>query len=270
MDKNPSSTKLKDTWVSGEAYERYIGRWSRPVAREFLNWLAVPAGCQWLDGGCGTGVLSKTILELAEPTKIKGVDRSEGFITFAKEHLRDGRVEFEVGDAEELTAGFGTFDAAVSGLVLNFIPQPDHAVAEMARVTRPKGVVAAYVWDYADRMQLIRHFFDAAIALDPKTVELDEGHRFSICQPDALRRLFQAAGLQNVEVFPIEVPTIFRDFDDYWTPFLGGQGPAPSYAMSLSEEKRSELREKIRAGLPFQPDGSIHLSARAWAIKGIR
>jgi SAM-dependent methyltransferase len=270
MHDNASSTKPKDTWVSGDAYEGYIGRWSRLVAREFLRWLAVPAGGQWLDVGCGTGVLSKTILELTEPIKIKGVDRSEGFINFAKEHVKDSRVELEVGDAAVLTAGSGTFDAAVSGLVLNFVPQPERALAEMARVTRPNGVVAAYVWDYAGRMQLIRHFFDAAISLDPKNVELDEGRRFPICQPEALGRLFESARLQNVEVRPIEVPTIFRDFDDYWTPFLGGQGPAPSYAMSLNEEQRAILRERIRAGLPFNSDGSISLVARAWAARGNR
>jgi SAM-dependent methyltransferase len=270
MNDNASSTKPKDAWVSGEAYEGYIGRWSRLVAREFLKWLTVPAGSRWLDVGCGTGMLSKTILELAEPAKIKGVDRSEGFINFAKEHVRDERVEFEVGDAEALTDDSDTFDVAVSGLVLNFVPHPERAVAEMARVTRPNGVVAAYVWDYAGRMQLIRHFFDAAIELDPKNVELDEGRRFPICQPDVLGRLFESAGLQNVEVRPIEVPTIFRDFDDYWTPFLGGQGPAPSYAMSLNEERRAALREQIRASLPFNSDGSISLVARAWAARGMR
>lgn len=119
-------------------------------------------------------------------------------------------------------------------------------------------------------MQLIRHFFDAAIELDPKAIEVDEGPRFPICQPDVLGRTFEEAGLQQVEVRPIEVPTVFRDFDDYWLPFLGGQGPAPSYVMSLSEEHRAALREQIRARLPFAPDGSIPLVARAWAVRGIR
>ena len=268
MGDDTNSRKPKDTWVSGEAYEGYIGRWSRLVAREFLKWLAVPAGSEWLDVGCGTGVLSQTILELAEPANIKGIDRSEGFINFAKEHVQDERVEFEIGDAQALKAAPGTFDVAVTGLVLNFVPRPERAVAEMSRVTRPHGVVAAYVWDYAGRMQLIRHFFDAATALDPKAAELDEGSRFPICQPDTLGKTFEAAGLRGVEVRPIEVPTIFRDFDDFWTPFLGGQGPAPSYAMSLSEEHRAALRERIRASLPFNSDGSISLVARAWAARG--
>ena len=270
MTENTTPSKPKDAWASGDKYEPYIGRWSRLVAREFLKWLAVPAGSQWLDVGCGTGALSQTILQFAEPANIKGIDRSDGFVAYAKEHTPDKRVQFDVGNAEVLTFDSGTFDAAVSGLVLNFVPHPERAVAEMARVTRPDGVAAAYVWAYAGRMQLIRHFFDAAVALDPKADELDEGKRFPICQPDILGQVFESARLHNVEVRPIEIPTVFRDFDDYWSPFLGGQGPAPSYAMSLSEEHRAALRERIRADLPYASDGSIPLVARAWAVRGYR
>jgi len=262
--------KTKDNWTAGDKYEGYMGRWSRQVAREFIQWLAVSARCQWLDVGCGTGALSQTVLQLAEPAQIKGIDRSEGFVNFAREHVRDDRVQFQVGDAETLTDDSETFDAVISGLVLNFIPHPERALAEMMRVTRSGGVVAVYVWDYAEGMQFIRHFFDAAIALDPSAAEHDEGPRFPICHPDALRQLFESTGLQNVKVHPFEVPTIFRDFDDYWNPFLAGVGPAPAYAMSLSEEHRSALRERIRAGLPINADGSIPLSARAWAAQGMR
>lgn len=174
-----------------------------------------------------------------------------------------------MGDAGTLRSDIGPFDAIVSGLVLNFIPQPEQALAGMRRVARTGGLVAAYVWDYADGMQLMRHFWDAAVALNPKVADLDEVRRFPHSRPEPLMELFQGAGFHSVEVIPIEVPTTFRDFDDYWSPFLGGQGPAPSYAMSLGEEVRSALREKIYAGLPIQPDGSIHLKARAWGIKGI-
>jgi SAM-dependent methyltransferase len=270
MDDNANSKKPKDNWANGELYERYVGRWSRLVAREFLQWLAVPAGSHWLDVGCGTGALSQSILQLAEPDQIKGVDRSEGFVSFAKKQVQDRRIQFEVGDVEALTDDNGSFDAAVPGLVLNFVPHPERAFAEMTRVTRSGGAVAVYVWDYAEGMQFIRHFFDAAIALDPDAVEHDEGPRFPICRPDALHRLFELTGLHNLEVRAIEIPTVFRDFDDYWFPFLGGVGAAPIYAMSLDEDARSTLREKIRASLPVQPDGSIHLRARAWGIKGIR
>ena len=261
--------KTKDNWAHGDKYENYMGRWSRSVAREFINWLAAPSDGQWLDVGCGTGVLSQTILELAAPARIKGIDRSEGFVNFARERVGDDRVRFEVGDAEALMDDSESFNAVVSGLVLNFIPHPERALSEMMRVTRTGGVVAVYVWDYAEGMQFIRHFFNAAVALDSRAAEHDEGPRFPICRPNALHQLFESTGLQEVEIRPIEVPTVFRDFDDYWSPFLGGVGPAPAYTMSLSEEHRAALREQIRAELPFNADSSIPLSARAWAARGL-
>ncbi len=254
-----------DAWASGAAYEPYVGRWSRLVAREFLAWLAMPPGSRWLDVGCGTGALSQTILQVASPAAVTGVDPSEAYIAHARDQVRDARVRFEVGDARALPVATGAYDAVVSGLVLNFVPEPARVVAEMARAARPGGVVAAYVWDYAGEMQLMRHFWDAAVALDPAARALDEGARFPLCRPEPLAALFRGAGLQDVEVQAIDVPTVFRDFDDYWLPFLGGQGPAPGYARSLDEERRAALRERIRAGLPFAPDGSIHLIARAWA-----
>jgi SAM-dependent methyltransferase len=259
-----------DVWAAGAAYEPYIGRWSRLVARELVAWLAVPPGRRWLDVGCGTGALSQTILAVAAPGGVKGIDASAGFVAFAREQVRDERAEFQVGDAQALPDPPASYDAAVSGLVLNFVPQPDRMVAEMARVARPGGVVAVYVWDYAGQMQLIRHFWDAAVALDPAARELDEGRRFPICHPDRLTELFRGAELAAVETRAIDVPTRFRDFDDYWSPFLGGQGPAPSYAMSLGEERRAALRERIRAALPAAADGSISLVARAWAARAVR
>lgn len=259
-----------DVWASGAAYEPYVGRWSRLVAREFLAWLPVPPESRWLDVGCGTGVLSQAILELGSPKGIKGIDPSEGYVAYARQQIADGRARFEVGDARALPGKGSFYDAVVAGLVLNFVPDPRAAVVEMARVTRAGGVVAAYVWDYAGQMQLMRHFWDAAVALYPEALELDEGRRFPLCQPDPLARLFEGAALKDVEVRGMIVPTHFRDFEDYWSPFLGGQGPAPGFAMSLSEEGRSALRERIRAALPIRADGSIHLAARAWAVRGIR
>jgi hypothetical protein len=119
------------------------------------------------------------------------------------------------------------------------------------------------------RWQLMRYFWDAAVLLNPAASALDEGRRFPLCHPDPLRRLFRGAGLRRIAVRAIDTPTHFRDFDDYWTPFLGGQAPAPGYAMSLTEERRRELRERLRATLPTRPDGSIHLIARAWAVQGV-
>jgi SAM-dependent methyltransferase len=152
--------------------------------------------------------------------------------------------------------------------VLNFVPKPEVAVREMRRAVRTGGIVAAYVWDYAGKMELMRHFWDAAVALDPAARELDEGPRFPLCNEKSLRALFAQAELKGVEVRAIDAPTPFKDFDDYWQPFLGGQGPAPGYCMSLAEEKRAALRERLRAKLPLEPDGTIKLIARAWAVKG--
>ena len=256
-------------WGSGNAYEPYVGRWSRPVAREFLAWLAVPPGGRWLDVGCGTGALSESILSLASPGEVVGIDPSPEFVAFARDRLRDPRVTFDIGDAQALGAASATFDAAVAGLVLNFVPEPGRAVSEMARVTRPGGTVAAYVWDYAEGMQMMRHFWDAAVELDPKARELDEGGRFTLCKPEPLANLFRRTGLENVEVRAIDVPTVFRGFDDYWSPFLAGHAPAPAYAMSLSQERRAALRERIRANLPTNPEGEHHLTARAWAVRGV-
>jgi SAM-dependent methyltransferase len=259
-----------DSWANAAAYEPYVGRWSRLVAREFLDWLAVPPNSHWLDVGCGTGALTETLLHQAQPTEVTGVDPSEGFIAYAREHAQDGRASFRVGDAMALPFEDEMFDAVVSGLALNFIPRLDVALAEMARVARRGATVAAYVWDYAGQMQMMRVFWDAAVELDPAIAERDQGRRFPICKPDPLTELFESAELTGVEVRAIDTPTHFRDFDDYWSPFLGGQGPAPSYATSLTEERRTALRDHIRSNLPIAPDGSISLIARAWAVRGIK
>ena len=260
----------KDSWASGDSYEPYVGRWSRLVAREFIAWLAVPARSQWLDVGSGTGALSQTLLNTAAPKKIKGIDRSTDYVEFTRSQVNDPRIEFEVGNAQALPVGSATFDVAVSGLVLNFVPHPDQMVAEMARAVGKGGLVALYVWDYAGKMQMMRHFWNAAVALDPSARDLDEGRRFPVCSPDSLAGLFQNAGLSHVEVRPIDILAEFKDFDDFWSPFLGGQGPAPGYVMSLTAERRAQLRQRIYNSLPFALDGTILLVMRAWAVKGIK
>ena len=257
-----------DTWAAGKLYEPYVGRWSRLVAKNFLAWVDAPPNLDWLDVGCGTGALTELILQQTRPRTVKGMDPSAGFVEHAKAHITDARATFDVADAQSLSFESGQIDAAVAGLVLNFVPKPSHAVREMARAVRPGGVVAAYVWDYAGKMELMRYFWDAAVELDGAAFELDEGRRFPLCQPNPLTELFTQAGLREVQVLPIDVPTKFRDFDDYWTPFLGGQAPAPGYAMSLSEARRGELGDRIRAKLPIASDGSINLIARAWAVRG--
>ena len=270
MEADQSGTQPKDIWASGEAYEPYVGRWSRLVAHKFLEWLPVPPGSLWLDVGCGTGALTQTILQVATPRAVKGIDAAQGYIDYVRGRNTDPRATFQLGDAQALPVETASYDAVVSGFMLNFVPHPDQAVTEMARAAKPGGRVAIYVWDYAGKIQFMRHFWNAAAALDPAAVDLDEGRRFPLCNPGSLADLFQGVGLTGIEVQPIDIWTVFKDFDDYWSPFLGSQGPAPGYTMSLSEAGRTALRERIRASLPFALDGSIPLMARAWAVRGVR
>jgi len=256
-----------DTWAQGDPYEQYVGRWSRQVAPLFLAWLDLPAGLHWLDVGCGTGALSATILEHAAPASVVGVEPSQGFLDKAQQQL-GGEVQLHLGSAAALPLEAASVNATVSGLVLNFVPDCDRALAEMARVTTPGGTIAAYVWDYADKMQLMRVFWDAAVELDAAAAPLDEGARFPLCRPAALHALFSGAGLRQVEVTALDIATRFDHFDDYWRPFLGGQGPAPGYAMSLPEAARERLRERIQQKLPTRVGGSIDLVARVWAVRG--
>ncbi|HEY0738010.1 MAG TPA: methyltransferase domain-containing protein [Herpetosiphonaceae bacterium] len=259
-----------DIWADSTAYDAYIGRWSRLVARAFLPWLSIEPKQRWLDIGSGSGALVRAILDQAQPHEIKGIDRSPEYVRFLRAAVRDPQVSFDVADAQSLPFAASQFDVVVSGLVLNFIPEPRAALSEMVRVTQLGGTIAAYVWDYAGQMQMLRYFWDAVVALDPEMRERDEARRFPICQPDALQTLFASVGLHAVAVQAIDIDTTFRDFDDYWTPFLGGQGPAPTYVAALPEEERAILRERIRARLPFAVDGSIPLVARAWAVRGRR
>jgi SAM-dependent methyltransferase len=251
-----------DTWAAGAAYEPFIGRWSRPVAAEFVSWLRVPAGRRWLDVGCGTGALTELVLATAAPIRVEAIDPSEGFVGHAAARITDPRAHFRLGSATDLPDG--PFDVVVSGLVLNFVPDPAAALAAM-RAVAPGGVIAAYVWDYAEGMGLLREFWDAAVRLDPEAAPLDEATRFPICQPGPLEQLWQQAGLTEVAVRAIEIPTLFGEFEDFWSPFLGGQGPAPTYVAGLPPARRDALREALRSRLG---DGVIKMRARAWAVRG--
>jgi len=258
----------QENWGSASPYERYVGRWSRRVAREFVAWLAIPAGRVWGDVGCGTGALVENILSLAEPAAVLATDRSEGFLAEARRTIADPCVRFEAGDATALPWASASCDATVSGLVLNFVPDAAAMVREMVRVTRSRGRVGAYVWDYAGGMQMMRHFWDAAIEVSPQDASLDQAERFPICRPEPLAALFRGAGLSSVAVRAIEISTIFQDFGDYWEPFLGKQGAAPTYLAAFGAETRDRIREALRARLVPAADGSIALSARAWAVRG--
>jgi SAM-dependent methyltransferase len=256
-----------DDWSAGDAYEAYMGRWSRPVARAFVEWLAPAPGSHWLEIGCGTGALTAAVCAHAAPASIVGCDTSPPFIEHARAAVPDPRASFVIGGAEDPPLRQGGFDAAISGLVLNFLPWPERAIAHLRDRLRPGGLAAAYVWDYAEGMELLRIFWDEAVALDRDAAALDEGRRFPLASAGALADLFTAVGLAEVQTAPLTAATDFADFDDYWRPFLGRTGPAPSYVASLEPPRAEALRERLRRRLGAGP---IRLHARAWAVRGVR
>ena len=171
-------------WNSSDAYDRYMGRWSRKVAPLFLNWLDAPAENSWVDIGCVSGGLTQQIATNCSPSQLLGIDSSEGFLETAKRQVPSA--EFRVGSAIELEIPDSSLDFAVCGLVLNFVPDSGKVISEMARIVRPGGTVASYVWDYAGHMQIMRYFFDAALAIDAGASEFDDGVNAPICPPQPL------------------------------------------------------------------------------------
>ena len=245
-----------------------MGRWSRQVANLFLDWLALGPGLNWLDVGCGTGALSQTICESRRPLSLVGCDPSPEFVTFARDSLAGRPATFVVTNADDLPSRDGGFDVIVSGLVLNFLPQPLNAVESMGNRLSPGGTLAAYVWDYAEGMQFLRIFWEEAAAVDPCAADQDEGRRFPLCHPESLANLLRHAGMAAVSTTSLEIDTVFPNFDDFWSPFLAGTGPAPSYVAALDADARSQLALRLKRRLHTSASGSIRLAARAFGVRG--
>jgi SAM-dependent methyltransferase len=259
-----------DRWASSDHYEAYMGRWSRLIAPRFLDWFEAEPGLDWLDIGCGTGALSAAILERCRPQSLVGIDPSDSFIAATRARLPDPRAAFQVGNAMATGLESASRDVVVAGLVLNFVPDRSAGLAEMRRVARPGARIGYYAWDYpGGGVGFMHAFWSAATALDPAALDLTESRRFPFCTREALTDLATAAGLAGVECTAIETPTAFRDFDDLWYPFTFGTGPAPGYCAGLEPEARERLRRDLSDSLQRQEDGSIALTARAWAIQGV-
>jgi trans-aconitate methyltransferase len=259
-----------DRWIAGSAYESFMGRWSRRVADLFLDWLALAAGLNWLDVGCGTGALSAAICERSQPRSLAGCDPSPDFVSYASNSLADCPATFVVASADNLPSHADGFDVIVSGLVLNFLPEPLMAVQSMRERLRLGGTLAAYVWDYAEGMHFLRAFWDEAETVDPAAADLDEARRFPLCRPDRLAELMRRAGLEAVATTSLQIDTVFRNFDDFWLPFRAGTGPAPSFVASLEDDAQGQLALRLRQRLHPSGDGSILLTARAFAVRGVR
>ena len=263
-------TSRHDAWQAGDSYDLYMGRWSRQIAPRFLEWLAAKEGLDWLELGCGTGALSAAILARCNPRRVLCLDQSAGFVAKARANVPDARAEFHVGDAQSLTVETASKDVIVSALVLNFVSDREKALAEMKRVSRRGATVGFYVWDYpGGGVEFVHAFWKAAVGLDPGAADLTEDKRFPFCTPDGLVDLARRSGLASVDCTPIEIPTVFKDFEDCWHPFTLGAGPAPGYCMSLNPVARQRLKQELHDSLPRREDGSIPLKAKAWAVKGV-
>jgi SAM-dependent methyltransferase len=260
---------IADRWTSGADYDQWMGRWSRLLAREFLNWLALPAALRWIDICCGSGIVTEAIAEHGAPASVVGVDVSPEQIAFARQHRARANVTFETADAMALPFADASFDVAVCGLGLNYIPSPKRGMEEFCRVTRPGGTVAVYLWDYEEGARFLREFWNAAVAVDTEAQAFDQARRFPICTEQRLLSLFEQVNLEKPTSHTLEVTTRFASFDDYWQPLLTGQGSAPNYLAARDEKTKLAIRERLRSVLPADSDGVIELPARAWAIRGL-
>jgi ubiquinone/menaquinone biosynthesis C-methylase UbiE len=257
-----------DKWTSGVAYDQWMGRWSRLLAHEFLSWLNLPSNLRWLDVCCGSGVLTEAIVARFAPARVAGIDASAQQIEFARAHRARPAVSFQTGDATALPFAEGSFDVAVCGLGLNYVPDPEHALQEMRRVTVSEGIIGVYLWDYAEGARFLREFWDAAAAVDSDALAYDQAKRFPLCNPEALRKLFEDACLDQVSVRALDITTRFTSFDDYWEPLLTGQGSAPNYLATRNEHTQIAIRQRLRDSLTIDSEGAIELPARAWAVCG--
>lgn len=255
-----------DNRRAGDSYERYMGRWSRAIAARFVDWLRPAPGLDWIETGCGSGALTAAILARGAPRSLLATDPSDDFLDYAAARLADDRLRFARAEATALPAATGSRDIVASGLVLNFVPDRVAALREAARVLRPGGRIAFYVWDYpGGGMGFIDAFWRAARARDPAAAEHDEARRFPFCTEAGLRRLCAAAELSGTEIAPLETRTRFASFEDFWQPFTLGAGPAPGYCRSLDAEGRAALRAALAADLGGS--GPVDLPARAWAVR---
>ena len=252
----------------GEAYDVFMGRWSGRLAPLLVQFAAVVDGDDVLDVGTGTGSLAAAVAAVAPSSRIVGIDRSQPYVAVARARHQSQRMRFEVGDAQQLPFQDARFDRTLSLLILNFIPDPEQALKEMVRVTRPGGTVGAAVWDYGEGMEMLRVFWDEAIALDPRADRKDERH-MPLSRAGELSAMWRRH-LQNVSETALTIETRFSSFESYWSPFLQQQGPAGAYVATLASDDREQLALKLRQRLlRGGADGPIPLRARAWGVRGV-
>lgn len=257
-------------FANAEAYERFMGRWSRLVAPGLVEFAGLKDGARILDVGSGTGSLAFAIGKRYGQAHVVGIDPSKEYVGFAgARNPFPARAEFEIGDAQGLRFSDSSFDAAVSLLVFNFIPDAGKALRELCRVTKPGGSISAAVWDYGGGMRMLRLFWDAAVSVDAAAEKRDE-KRMPLCRAGELLEFWKQGGLKEAREQAIDVRMRFESQADFWEPFLLGQGPAGAYVRSLRGDRVEALHDAVKRSLEkFGKDGPFELEARVWAVRGV-
>jgi SAM-dependent methyltransferase len=253
---------------SGDPYDRHVGRYSPELANALIDVAGVERGHRALDVGCGTGALAEALAALLGRESVAAVDLSPASVEKCARRVPGADVR--VARAEELPFGDGEFDAALAQLVVPWMSDPPRGVAEMRRVVRPGGVVAACTWDFTTGMTMLRTFWDAAVAVDRRrAMQAGALDRTRLCDPGELHELWARIGLLEIEAGELLVGADYADFDDFWSPFPAGVGGSGRYCASLDEHGREALRAEVRRRLG-SPTGPFHLTARAWYVRGRR
>jgi SAM-dependent methyltransferase len=257
--------------TDGNGYELQMGRWSRRLAKPFLDFVGTAQDEHVLDVGCGTGSLESALMEKHQVKQVCGIDFSPAYIAHATRNNQNSRTTFQVADACALPFSNHSFDRVLSLLVLHFVPRAEQAIAEMRRVARPGAVVGAAIWDARGGFVANRIFFDTAAVLDPKANERRaRNYTRPMTRPGELASAWAAAGFSDVVELALSIRMDFASFDDYWAPYAGKDGPHAEYVSTLNNTARASLRDAVRlAYIDGEPDGPRSYVAVAWAVKGI-
>jgi len=258
-------SEAQPMFSDGKAYERLMGRWSQPVGKQFLDWLALPKGLQWLDVGCGNGAFTETLIAHSAPAEVTGIDPSEGQLAYARTRPGAKLARFQMAGAQDLPFAAKSFDAAIMALVISFVPDPAKAVSELVRVVRPGGMVATYMWDIPGGGLPVQPI-NVALRAMGLSAPLPPGAE--VTRQENLRALWEKAGLKSVETRAIRIRVEYAGFDDFWDSNSPPIGPSGKAVHELSPEKREQFKAELRKHLPQGADGRISYESFANAVKG--